>query len=542
MSSSSILRKELTGYNVFLGRRILSQRGSQFARCGKTRYPLSPQLHGNSANWIRLQSTAPPPQTPPTKDHNLVTDQKKQAAFSKGESIAESDNAKEQQIDTQALEKLENSPTNELVQKEESKDKPKPTLWEKIKHEAQHYWLGTKLLGYEVKVSTKLLTKLIAGYGLSRREANQLQRTIVDVVRLVPFAVFVLIPFAELLLPVALKLFPNMLPSTYESKKDRQNKRNKLKKTRNAASEYIKQTMEQSGLKLSKKITDAERENFVQFFHAISLGKNPTREQLIQVARLFKNDQVLDNLSRHQLVAMCKYMSLRPFGTDSILRYQIRHRLLTIIKDDKAIDYEGVDSLSLPELQMACSQRGIKTSDVSPGRLREDLETWLDLRLRQKIPSTLLILSSAYTYGDNQSTDSYYDALLAVLSSIPDEVYNVAKLELSDDSKLKLNILKEQDELIEEENEREKGTVNKLKDDINLDEYEDTASKGVNYQQDKEEKELEDGLNKELENDDTKKEVHNKAVEDPSAPIRSENAKDEEIEKHDDEKVKKENK
>lgn len=79
-----------------------------------------------------------------------------------------------------------------------------------------------------------------------------------------------------------------MLPSTYESKTDRQNKRNKLKKTRNAASEYIKQTMEQTGLKLSKKITDAERENFVQFFHAISMGKNPTREQLIQVARLFK--------------------------------------------------------------------------------------------------------------------------------------------------------------------------------------------------------------------------------------------------------------
>lgn len=36
--------------------------------------------------------------------------------------------------------------------------------------------------------------------------------------RLVPFAVFIVIPFMELLLPIALKLFPNMLPSTYESK------------------------------------------------------------------------------------------------------------------------------------------------------------------------------------------------------------------------------------------------------------------------------------------------------------------------------------
>ncbi|KAG7662421.1 uncharacterized protein J8A68_004069 [[Candida] subhashii] len=238
--------------------------------------------------------------------------------------------------------------------------------------------------------------------------------------------------------------------------------------------------MAQSGLKLSKKITEQEKEAFVSFFNAIYMGKKPSRDELIQVARLFKNDHVLDNLSRPQLAAMANYMSLRPFGTDTILRYQIRHRLLTIIKDDKAIDYEGVDSLTIPELQLACNQRGIKTSDVSPGRLREDLETWLDLRLRQKIPSTLLILSSAYTYGEKgNSIESYYDALLAVLSSIPDEVYNVAKLDLSDDSKLKLNILKEQEELIEEENQREKDTVTKLKDDIKLDEYEETATDGM---------------------------------------------------------------
>ena len=36
--------------------------------------------------------------------------------------------------------------------------------------------------------------------------------------RLVPFAIFLLVPFMELLLPVALKLFPNMLPSTFEDK------------------------------------------------------------------------------------------------------------------------------------------------------------------------------------------------------------------------------------------------------------------------------------------------------------------------------------
>lgn len=36
--------------------------------------------------------------------------------------------------------------------------------------------------------------------------------------RLIPFAVFVVVPFMELLIPVALKLFPDMLPSTFEDK------------------------------------------------------------------------------------------------------------------------------------------------------------------------------------------------------------------------------------------------------------------------------------------------------------------------------------
>lgn len=361
----------------------------------------------------------------------------------------------------------------------------KKSLWDKVKHEVAHYWSGTKLLGYEIKVSTKLLLKMASGYGLSRRENNQLQRTIVDVARLIPFSMFVLVPFAELLLPVALKIFPNLLPSTYESSSDIKKKRARLAKTRANTSEFIKKTLEQGGLKLSKNVSEKEKEAFVSFFDIISIGKTPTKEHLTTVARMFKNDQVLDNLSRNQLVAMTKYMSLRPYGTDSILRYQIRHRLLTIIKDDKVIDYEGVESLTVPELHIACSQRGIKTQDVSPGRLREDLETWLDLRLRQKIPSTLLILSSAYTYGEhNQGIQSYYDALLAVLSSIPDEVYNVAKLELSDDSKLKLDILKEQDEMINDENNREKDTVNQVKDNIQLDEYEETANEGMKVEQD----------------------------------------------------------
>lgn len=60
--------------------------------------------------------------------------------------------------------------------------------------------------------------KLAGGKSLTRRERQQLTRTAADIFRLVPFAVFVIVPFMEFLLPVALKLFPNMLPSTFQDK------------------------------------------------------------------------------------------------------------------------------------------------------------------------------------------------------------------------------------------------------------------------------------------------------------------------------------
>ncbi|SCU78976.1 LAMI_0A06810g1_1 [Lachancea mirantina] len=340
-----------------------------------------------------------------------------------------------------------------------AKPKPKEPLLDRIKHEIRHYVNGTKLLGYEIKVSTKLLVKLVEGYELSRREKKQLKRTMGDVFRLVPFSAFLIIPFAELLLPVALKIFPNLLPSTYESGKDKQLKKQRLNDVRQNTSNFLQETLEESSLiNYSSLETVENKRKFLNFFRKLNSPKDGnanafTHDEILSVARMFKNDTVLDNLSRPQLVAMAKYMSLRPFGNDNILRYQIRHTLKTIMDDDKAIDYEGAESLSNEELYQTCVSRGIKTYGVQREDLVENMKIWLELRLRQKVPSVLMILSSAYTFGGlsrenlqahskpagevednkyNRLMDLYYDGILQVLSSIPDPVYNVAKLDVSE--------------------------------------------------------------------------------------------------------------
>ncbi|KAI1252221.1 hypothetical protein MGN70_006795 [Eutypa lata] len=351
---------------------------------------------------------------------------------------------------------------NSDIAKQEKEQGKKLTLGQKIKKEVQHYWDGTKLLATEVRISSRLAFKMAAGYELTRRESRQLRRTVQDLGRLVPFSVFVIVPFAEALLPIALRLFPNMLPSTYEAQQSKEKKAATLRATRKEVSGFLRDTLGETGLPLTA--ATAQREEFTVFFRKLrATGEQPTFEDVIKICKAFKDDLTLDNLSRPQLVSICRYMNLNTFGTDTMLRYQIRHRMRQIKRDDKVISYEGVDSLNVAELQTACASRGIKTHTVSPARLRDDLQSWLDLRLKHGVPSTLLVLSNAYMYGEKGAEESGIDAqihaLTGVLSSIPEELFHEIELEVHNaegaaTNKQRLEVLKEQQELIEEENEQ----------------------------------------------------------------------------------------
>ena len=116
-------------------------------------------------------------------------------------------------------------------------------LKDAAKREARHYWMGTKLLAAEVRTARHLLVLTLQGTSLTRRERKQLLRTVTDVFRLVPMSIFVLIPFMEFALPFALKLFPNMLPSTFrDSLREEENMKRELK-SRIAMTEFFQETL-----------------------------------------------------------------------------------------------------------------------------------------------------------------------------------------------------------------------------------------------------------------------------------------------------------
>lgn len=109
------------------------------------------------------------------------------------------------------------------------------------KKEAHHYYMGSKLLMADVRTAKAILGQTLQGTPLSRRERKQLLRTATDVFRLVPMSIFVLIPFMEFALPFALRIFPNMLPSTFQDSLKEEEKMKRELKSRLAMAEFFQE-------------------------------------------------------------------------------------------------------------------------------------------------------------------------------------------------------------------------------------------------------------------------------------------------------------
>ncbi|KAK1298319.1 hypothetical protein QJS10_CPB14g01663 [Acorus calamus] len=330
----------------------------------------------------------------------------------------------------------------------------------------KHYWVGTKLLWADVRISVRLLWKLAKTNSLSRRERQQLTRTTADIFRLVPFAVFIIVPFMEFLLPVFLKLFPNMLPSTFQ---DKMKEQEALKKRINARIEYAK-FLQDTVKEMAKEVKVSRSgeiqktaEDLDKFMNKVRKGGRVSNDEILSFAKLFNDELTLDNVSRPRLISMCKYMGIKPFGTDSYLRYQLRKKLAMIKNDDMMIQAEGIESLSESELRQACRERGY-WGLLSVEEMQQELRDWLDLSLNHALPSSLLILSRAFSVSGKLRPE---EAVQATLSSLPDEVVDTvgATALPSEDSlaekKRKLEFLEMQEELIREEEEKEEEQAKK---------------------------------------------------------------------------------
>lgn len=338
--------------------------------------------------------------------------------------------------------------------------------WQAAKDMAHHTWMGFKLLGVEVKTSWNLLTKRLNGHQLTRRERRQLVRTTADLARVGPFLFFVLVPFMEFLLPVALKIFPNMLPSTFQDSFKREENMKRQLKLRLQIAGFLQEMVAEMEDKVKDRVKDKEGSSPISvddvqhFMERVRMGRDIDEATVLKVAKLFSDELTTDNMSRSQLVSLCRYMGLPPYGGDNFLRFQLRSKINSLRDDDATIFFEGVDSLNLLELKAACEDRGMRATGLTMHQLRMQLKRWIDLSVNKNVPLSLLILSRAFTL--EQTNESQIElAISEAISQMDSDVLQEALVagaenkELAADratiSRLKLEAIQAQNDLIEME-------------------------------------------------------------------------------------------
>lgn len=352
----------------------------------------------------------------------------------------------------------------------------KKSIQQKVWDELVHYYHGFRLLFININVARKLLWKVLNGKSLTRREHMLLIRTTGDVFRLVPFSVFVIVPFMELLLPVFIKFFPGMLPSTFETSQDKEDKARKNLKVKLEMAKFLQQTLDEMDVQHKDHKSSSAKE-FITFFHKLrTAGEMATPEEILKFSKLFEDEITLDSLTRPQLIAICRVLDVSTLGGSSnFLRFQLRMKLRSLSADDRLIQKEGVDSLNLNELHTACRSRGMRSYGLSEFQLKTQLTEWINLSLHEKVPPSLLLLSRAMMLPETVPTS---EKLKASISVLPDSAAIQTKAAIGEregkiDNKTKIDIIRDEQRKIMEELEEEKETAKveqvSKKDDVLVD-------------------------------------------------------------------------
>ncbi|CAD5222190.1 unnamed protein product [Bursaphelenchus xylophilus] len=349
---------------------------------------------------------------------------------------AANDRSKVEETLKMLKEDLERQQKEETERKKENKAlAQKLPLKTRVIHEIKHYYHGFRLLVLETRLSAKYLYRLARGDTLTRRERQQMVRTVSDLFRLIPFSFFVIVPFMELALPFFIKLFPSMLPSTFQEQSKEKEKIRKQLKIRLEMAKFLQDTLEEIALERRKKEEGSAEKSkayeFSQFLRKVRQeGALVTNEELFKYAKLFEDELTLDNLSMGQLRALCRMLGVQPLGTPEILRFQLNLKLRELKADDRLIMAEGgVDALSIPDLQQACRQRGMRAIGVSEDRLRSQLRQWLELSQNDKMPPSMLLLSRALFLPEDIS---FSERLKKIVQQLPMELGEQTKQKLTE--------------------------------------------------------------------------------------------------------------
>eukprot|EP00930_Biecheleria_cincta_P057184 TRINITY_DN43158_c0_g1_i1.p1 TRINITY_DN43158_c0_g1~~TRINITY_DN43158_c0_g1_i1.p1 ORF type:complete len:615 (-),score=134.60 TRINITY_DN43158_c0_g1_i1:213-2057(-) len=269
-------------------------------------------------------------------------------------------------------------------------------LWD----QALHMWHGFRLLAINARTAAKLKNQVLAGQKLTRREQHLLETTTKDLLRLLPFSLFVIIPGAELLLPVALVIFPDLMPSTFTTN----DQRRKQLIHRNLDNGIIRRRLFEHVVARVLVSGQMSEEQNTQIFRAVLQGCIVSAADIRSLAHFFQGDGPMANekLPRYILRDLCQVLGIYsnltrleklilPRTWHGVrLRYMLAHELERREEDDRLLANMDLYTLTQQELERENERRRMRWYGPKES-LRQQLEDWLSLSLDPTVPDHILL-------------------------------------------------------------------------------------------------------------------------------------------------------
>ncbi|KAG8345471.1 putative LETM1 like protein [Trypanosoma vivax] len=261
-----------------------------------------------------------------------------------------------------------------------------------IREGLRHLYHGFRLFFLNTRLAWKYSRQLKAGVALTRRERLLLESATKDLLRLVPFSFFILIPFSELLLPVALKMFPDLIPSTFETKSQG---RNRIFTTAMGTLRARRQVMEFLSSTALVSFTKEQQE----VVRSSAMGEAVNANQIRLIASHFGRDgpfnvyNTPDSITLFLARTLGVYKMHHNLLPSNIMSPYMRRKIIrhynSIRVDDRMLRLEGLDDLTDEELIKANIVRGMRwTEDAET--LRIQLEWWISLSRDPEVPYNTL--------------------------------------------------------------------------------------------------------------------------------------------------------
>ncbi|UIZ26510.1 hypothetical protein KXD40_002460 [Peronospora effusa] len=292
------------------------------------------------------------------------------------------------------------------------------SFYQKLQKWLQPFVTGSKSLYHENKQAWTLRRRVQDSQNqmnLTRREMLLLRQAHRDLFKSLPLLAFFCVPLVGYAAPLLGYKFPKqLLPWQFWRPNQKTQFLHEDAKTRATMYPQLVQVL----LQIQHKDETLQK--------MLTTGNNSLRPaQVVELKPFFEGPAALENLSDQHVYVLAEGSALFPsFAVlnkllmQSQLQKKLNRRMAELGADDQQLLKEGVEDLSLDELEFACHERGIVTQYGKMETLRNALKEWLSMydtdhfdpaSNPQKLPSSLLLHAPALTNFANSEKDDDRD-------------------------------------------------------------------------------------------------------------------------------------